>query len=87
MQLVGFPFGVTDWSSVEPSRHGGQAGAATWRTREFGGVRVRMVEYTPGYVADHLCINRLLKTPMGRVACATAPDARRRDAVDALHIV
>jgi len=83
MQLIGFLFGVTDWSYVEPTRHEGQIGTATWRTREFGGVRVRMVEYTPGYVADHWCINRLLKTPMDRVACATAPDARRRDAVDA----
>ena len=82
MQLTGFPFGVTDWSSVESERHDGKIGTATWRTREFGCVRVRMVEYTPGYLADHWCINRLLKTPMGRVACATAPDARRRDAVD-----
>ena len=55
MQLSGFPFGVTDWSSVEPTRHEGQIGTATWRTREFGCVRVRMVEYTPGYVADHWC--------------------------------
>jgi quercetin dioxygenase-like cupin family protein len=55
MQLTGFPFGVTDWSTVEPDRHEGQIGTATWRTREFGGIRVRMVEYTPGYVADHWC--------------------------------
>ena len=48
MQLSGFPFGVTDWSSVEPTMHDGQIGTATWRTREFGGIRVRMVEYTPG---------------------------------------
>lgn len=55
MQLTGIPFGVTDWSAVEPERHDGQIGTATWRTREFGGIRVRMVEYTPGYVADHWC--------------------------------
>lgn len=26
---------------------------AYWRTCHFGTVRVRMVEYTPGYLADH----------------------------------
>lgn len=55
MQLSGFAFGLTDWSSVEPTRHDGQRGTAYWRTRECGGVRVRMVEYTPGYAADHWC--------------------------------
>lgn len=49
------PFGTTDWSSIEPTRHPGESGVAYWRTREFGGIRVRMVEYTAGYVADHWC--------------------------------
>ena len=30
-------------------------GVATWRTRQFGDVRVRLVEYSPGYVANHWC--------------------------------
>jgi quercetin dioxygenase-like cupin family protein len=55
MQMTGIPFQVTDWSSVEPTEHPGETGLATWRTREFGGIRVRMVEYTPGYRADHWC--------------------------------
>ena len=55
MQMNGIPFEVTDWSSVEPTEHPGETGVAYWRTREFGGIRVRMVEYTPGYVADHWC--------------------------------
>ena len=55
MEMSGIPFGTTDWSSVEPTTHTGESGAAYWRTREFGGIRVRMVEYTPGYVADHWC--------------------------------
>src|ERR1700716_1740752 len=41
--------------AVEPTEHPGQARAATWRTRQFGPIRVRMVEYTPGYLADHWC--------------------------------
>lgn len=55
MRLNDFPFGTTDWSMVEPSEHKGETGMAIWRVRQFGDVRVRMVEYTPGYLADHWC--------------------------------
>jgi len=55
MRISDIPFGTTDWSTIEPTRHSGDAGVATWRTREFGAIRVRMVEYSPGYVADHWC--------------------------------
>lgn len=50
------PFGTTDWSTVERTEHAGETGLAHWRTREFSGIRVRMVEYTPGYLADHWCV-------------------------------
>lgn len=55
MQMTDIPFETTDWSSVERTEHKGEAGVAHWRTRNFGGIRVRMVEYSPGYVADHWC--------------------------------
>ncbi|HET8940215.1 MAG TPA: DHCW motif cupin fold protein [Polyangiales bacterium] len=55
MQLRNIPFETTDWANVTPTKHAGQVGEAHWRTRQFGDVRVRMVEYTPGYVADHWC--------------------------------
>ena len=55
MQMRGIPFGVTDWRAVEPTTHAGEQGTATWRTRQFGDLRVRMVDYSPGYVADHWC--------------------------------
>lgn len=55
MNITGIPFGVTEWSAIEPVEHAGISGKALWRTREFGGMRVRMVEYTPGYLADHWC--------------------------------
>ena len=55
MKLSNIPFGVTDWSQVESTEHPGTSGKATWRTRQFGDVRVRLVEYSPGYVADHWC--------------------------------
>jgi hypothetical protein len=55
MDMSGIPFGTTDWSTIAPTEHPGDHGKAIWRTREFGGIRVRMVEYTPGYVANHWC--------------------------------
>lgn len=55
MQMTDIPFGTTDWSTIEPSEHPGETGMAYWRTRQFGNLRVRMVEYTPGYLADHWC--------------------------------
>jgi hypothetical protein len=48
-------WGVTDWSQVVPTVHAGERGEATWRTRHFGELRLRMVEYSPGYLADHWC--------------------------------
>ena len=55
MQINDIPFGTTDWSSVETTTHMGDSGVATWRTRQFGDIRVRLVEYSPGYLADHWC--------------------------------
>jgi quercetin dioxygenase-like cupin family protein len=55
MNISEIPFGTTDWSKVEATEHNGERGAARWRTRHFGAIRVRMVEYTPGYLADHWC--------------------------------
>ena len=56
MYMSDIPFGTTDWSTVERTEHKGETGVAFWRTRDFGGIRVRMVEYTPGYLADHWCV-------------------------------
>jgi hypothetical protein len=53
--MRGIPFATTDWREVPVTEHPGESGMATWRTREFGGIRVRMVEYSPGYLADHWC--------------------------------
>ncbi len=55
MELNNIPFGITDWSDVDPTEHKGDTGIAYWRTREFGNIRVRMVEYSAGYLADHWC--------------------------------
>jgi quercetin dioxygenase-like cupin family protein len=59
MRISDISFNVTDWSAVEPTRHAGDVGEALWRTRHFGPqsdpIRVRMVEYSPGYASDHWC--------------------------------
>lgn len=55
MKIPTLPFTVTDWSQVPVTRHAGETGEALWRTLEIGDVRVRMVDYTPGYLADHWC--------------------------------
>ena len=56
MQMSDIPFGTTDWAHVPCTERKGERGLAYWRTRQFGAIRVRMVEYTPGYMADHWCV-------------------------------
>ena len=56
MKISDLPFGTTDWSQIAPTEHAGETGTAYWRTCNFGDIRVRMVEYTPGYLADHWCV-------------------------------
>ena len=55
MKIQDLPFTVTDWSRLPVTEHLGETGKAISRTLEMGNVRVRMVEYTPGYSADHWC--------------------------------
>ena len=55
MRIEGVPFGTTDWSQVPETVHPGETGEARWRTLHAGNVRVRMVTYSAGYLADHWC--------------------------------
>src|SRR5205814_6843388 len=55
MKIENVPFVTTDWSKVPATEHRGETGVATWRTVEVGNLRVRMVEYSAGYLADHWC--------------------------------
>lgn len=55
MEMTGIPFGITDWSKIIPTEHPGESGVAYWRTQHFGRIRVRVVEYSAGYLADHWC--------------------------------
>jgi hypothetical protein len=55
MKMDGFPLSTTDWSQVPSTKHPGESGFALWRTQTVGKIRVRMVDYSPGYTADHWC--------------------------------
>jgi quercetin dioxygenase-like cupin family protein len=55
MKIENVPFHTTDWSKVPGTVHPGESGTATWRTIETGNLRVRCVDYSAGYVADHWC--------------------------------
>ena len=55
MEMQNIPFGTTDWSKIAVTEHPGQTGMACWRTQHFNQIRVRLVEYNPGYLADHWC--------------------------------
>ncbi|MEO5681165.1 MAG: DHCW motif cupin fold protein [Chitinophagaceae bacterium] len=49
------PFQTIDWTSIEKTEHPGNTGTAYWQTVQFGGLRIRMVEYSANYMADHWC--------------------------------
>lgn len=56
MKMQNIPFATTNWADVPREEKSAESGQAFWRTQQFGDIRVRMVEYTPGYVSDHWCV-------------------------------
>ena len=55
MDLKNIPFCTIAWDTVPSEVHNGINGKAYWRVFKQGNVRVRIVEYSPGYLADHWC--------------------------------
>jgi hypothetical protein len=55
MNSKNLPFQIIDWSLIEKTEHKGETGIAYWQTVEFPGLRIRIVEYSAGYMADHWC--------------------------------
>lgn len=55
MDSRNIPFQKIDWSEVPRTEHRGETGTSYWQTVEFPGLRIRIVEYTAGYKADHWC--------------------------------
>jgi hypothetical protein len=52
---MNIPFQTIDWTTVPKTEHLGETGIAYWQTIEFKGLRIRIVEYSKGYLADHWC--------------------------------
>jgi len=55
MKIPQSPFTMTDWSTVPATEHPGETGVAIWRTLEIGDLRIRQVDYSADYLADHWC--------------------------------
>jgi hypothetical protein len=69
MELTAVPFGITDWSSLDPVTHPGVTGNAVWRTCQFGTTRVRP---TTGVGAGtSCCALRASYTPSWRMAASS----------------
>jgi quercetin dioxygenase-like cupin family protein len=81
MRLADIPFGTTDWSGIVPERHSGDVGEATWRVQFFGPadnrVRVRMIEYSVGYEADHWCSKGHIMLCLDGALTTTLEDGRQ----------
>lgn len=55
MRMSNIPFQTIDWTSVEKVKYKGETGEAIWQTLQLGGLRIRLVEYSANYLADHWC--------------------------------
>ena len=52
---MNIPFQTINWDSVSKTVHAGDSGTALWQTLQMEGLRLRIVEYSPGYFANHWC--------------------------------
>ncbi len=55
MNQQNIPFQNIHWNKIPKTEHKGKTGVAYWKTVQYEGLRVRMVEYSPNYIADHWC--------------------------------
>jgi len=55
MDFENIPFQTINWENIAKTTHPGTTGIALWQTLQFKGLRVRVVEYSKGYLADHWC--------------------------------
>jgi|SRR5580704_13618230 hypothetical protein len=48
-------FQTIDWNTIAKTEYGGETGTALWQTLQYNKLRLRIVEYSAGYLADHWC--------------------------------
>jgi hypothetical protein len=49
------PYFNIDWKSVQKTKRKGEKGIVSSKTIDYPGLRLRIVEYSDGYLADHWC--------------------------------
>jgi hypothetical protein len=77
VKIAELAFSTTVWSDVPKTLHPGETGEAYWQTLNIGDVRIRMVEYTPGYLADHWCDRRHILLVLEGELVSELRDGRR----------
>ena len=55
MKIQKVPFTITEWEKINPIEYKGEFGTSFWRIFECGNIRVRIVDYSPGYKSNHYC--------------------------------
>jgi hypothetical protein len=55
MSTSEIPFQLTDWNKIPKETLNGERGTVNMQIQQFGGLRIRMVEYSANYKADHWC--------------------------------
>jgi len=53
--MSNIPFQTIDWSQIPKVEHAGETGTSFWQTIEQEGLRIRIVEYSENYFANHWC--------------------------------
>ena len=52
---MNIPYQNIDWNNIEKTEHKGETGTSFWQTIQLDGLRIRVVEYSKDYKADHWC--------------------------------
>lgn len=55
MKIKHHPFVAVTWKKIPKVKSNGETGTSWSRTYTMGEIRIRMVKYAAGYLADHWC--------------------------------
>ncbi len=55
MKIINIPFQQTHWNSIPKVEHIGETGTSFWKVKEIANFRMRIVEYSRNFKADHWC--------------------------------
>ena len=53
--MSNYPFQTINWDTIPETEHPGETGTSFWKTVQLDGLRLRIVTYSQGYLADHWC--------------------------------